>query len=435
MFGRFILGREDAAHSQSYIWYSIGGMLDAMQSALLLMVISRTNGQDGAGVYSIGYAIASLAFALGCFGMRNYQASDISHKYSFRTYTSTRILTALAMLVLAAYYCVKGILFTGYTMDKCLVIMLVTALKLVDVIEDHFHRTYQLEGRLDIAGRCLATRMMAVIGAFAIGLIVTRSLVWSALIGLIVSIAWFLMTTSIVYRQIGKGTIMNSSYDKTIRIKLFDKSNVSLLMECAALFLGLFSVNYVGNCPKYAIDAYCTSAQQASYNYIFMPVYVLFMVGQFAYQPLLTKLASCHKDGDHKGFMKLFWRQIMIITIMVLVVVIGAYFLGTWVLGLVFGADLSAYRWPLIILLASSGLLATADYLNVTITILGKQHLLAIGYGIAILASMVLARPIVAAYGVLGASVLYASVMAIECLVFGIIFVISKKSQVASTSE
>lgn len=427
MLKRFIIGQEDKARAQSYIWYSVGGMLDAMQSALLLMVISRTNGQDDAGVYSIAYAIASLAFAIGCFGMRNFQASDIKHKYSFRTYTSSRVITNIVMMLVAMYYCIKGVLFTGYTIDKCIVIMLITTLKLIDSTEDVFHRMYQSEERLDIAGRCLASREIVMILAFGISLIFSGNLVVSAGIAAIVSFCWFLTTTTIVYGEIKKGSIMNTGYDKKVRIKLLDKSNISLLIETLALFVGAFSTIYIGNCPKYAIDAYCSSAEQASYNYIFMPVYVIFMIGQFAYQPVLTELAACHKNGDRKGFMRLFWRQILIIIGFVGIVVIGAYFLGIPVLSLVFGTDLAAYKWPLLLLLTASGLLATVDYLNVVITVMGKQKFLIIGYALAIAASFIMATPMVTTYGVMGAVILYSGVMLTECLVFAGIFVASRK--------
>ena len=55
----------------SYVWNTASGLLFAMQSAILLMVISRTNSLDDAGVFSIAYAVASLMYYVGEFGVRS----------------------------------------------------------------------------------------------------------------------------------------------------------------------------------------------------------------------------------------------------------------------------------------------------------------------------------------------------------------------------
>ena len=67
----------------SYFWNTLAGLLNAGQSVVILMVISRINGLEDAGIFSIANAIASLMLTVGNFGMRNYQVTDINEKYSF----------------------------------------------------------------------------------------------------------------------------------------------------------------------------------------------------------------------------------------------------------------------------------------------------------------------------------------------------------------
>ena len=67
----------------SYLWNMIQSILFATQSAFLLMVITRTNGLDDAGVFSIAYAIASLMYYLGEYGVRKYQVTDVEEKVGF----------------------------------------------------------------------------------------------------------------------------------------------------------------------------------------------------------------------------------------------------------------------------------------------------------------------------------------------------------------
>ena len=67
----------------AYAWNTTSGLMFAMQSAVMLIVITRTNGLEDAGVFSIAYAIGSLMSFIGEYGVRKYQVSDINEKVSF----------------------------------------------------------------------------------------------------------------------------------------------------------------------------------------------------------------------------------------------------------------------------------------------------------------------------------------------------------------
>ena len=182
---KWLLGRQDKSTKQSYIWYSLGGLLNAGQSALLLIVISRTNPEADSGIYSIGYAIACLAGTIGLYGMRNFQVTDVTHRYSFSIYLKSRVISCIAMMMLVLYYILKGLMRLDYSVDKCAVILLLGLLKLVDAVEDVYHAKYQSVGRLDIAGRCMATRFMVMLLSFSVSLIFTGNRVVSSAISFI----------------------------------------------------------------------------------------------------------------------------------------------------------------------------------------------------------------------------------------------------------
>ena len=52
--------KRDRHEADCFIWNSIGGTLNAGQSVLILMVITRTAGLAAAGVFSIAYATGNL---------------------------------------------------------------------------------------------------------------------------------------------------------------------------------------------------------------------------------------------------------------------------------------------------------------------------------------------------------------------------------------
>ena len=61
----------------SYLWNVLSASIYAMQSAIVLIVITHTVGLEDAGVFSIAYAIASLMYYIGEYGVRKYQRGGL----------------------------------------------------------------------------------------------------------------------------------------------------------------------------------------------------------------------------------------------------------------------------------------------------------------------------------------------------------------------
>ena len=70
----------------SYLWNSASAMLNSFQTVVILMVISRIDPVNDAGIFVIAYAIGNLMLTIGRYGIRQFQASDVVEKYSYREY-------------------------------------------------------------------------------------------------------------------------------------------------------------------------------------------------------------------------------------------------------------------------------------------------------------------------------------------------------------
>ena len=418
----FLLGGKDASIKSSYIWNTIGGMLNACQSALLLIVISRTNSTEDAGVFSIAYAIACLAVTMGKYGMRNYQATDIKEKYTYDIYVYSRFLTSIGMVLILGYYIIKGIIFLNYDTEKWIVVLLLGLMKLLDAVEDIVHGRLQQVGRFEIGAKCMAVRYMITLGVYAVMLFLVKNLVIATLVSFLVSFLFMLYTFRLVIGYTGHVSM------KT----MVDKKVFFLLGDCASLALGSFLMMYTTNAPKYAIDEYLGSDIQACFNYIFMPVNIVSVLSTFIYQPLLTKLAINWDKGDYKSFMRLFFRQIFVILLLVICVLLGGYFLGIPLLGILYNTDLTAYLNALMILLLGSGCLALLSYFGVVLTIMRKQKWLLVGYILIAVSAFLTAGILTRSYGVIGASIQYLISVCVCMLIFGglfIVFYIKEKSK------
>lgn len=148
-------------------------------------------------------------------------------------------------------------------------------------------------------------------------IIITGNVLASFAVSLVVSagiVIWYIKNIFSSYGEVGyKWNFSNVKY---------------LLIECVPLFGGSYLSMYIGNAPKYAIDATMTSEQQACFNFVFMPVFVVGLLNNFIYQPILGKLAVRWKKSEYSAFVKMILKQCVFLTIMIISVLVGGYLLG-----------------------------------------------------------------------------------------------------------
>ena len=383
----------------------------ALQSPVILMVMNRTNGATDAGIFSIAIAVANLMMYVGQYGIRRFQASDINEQASFREYHGMRIITCIAMVIVCFVYCVVGMSARGYSSTKAIAIYLVCMLKLIQAYSDVFHGNMQQKGRLDVATKASTIRYTCELLSFCGMLLATHDLVKSAAVCVVVSLIVMLMTSFNVQRH----------YCDSM-VPVFHKDALRMLfVEGFPLFVSMFLNIYVGNAPKYAIDAYLTDDVQAIFNFIFMPAFVVQIVTQFIFNPLITSYAEMWLAHTRESFDALISSiRKMCVAILGLTVfgLVIAATIGIPVLAWLFGADLSGCRAELCIIMLGGGLLGYSIFFMTVIAIIRIQQALIGCYGAAALFSLFFSGYFVreggiAGGGITGASWLYVILMLI----------------------
>ena len=407
---RSLLKKTNNIKRSSYIWNSVNASFSAAESALILMVLNRTNGMYDAGIFSIAYAIGSLMLHLGQFGIRKFQSSDVLERYSFGEYYAMRYITCAAMMIASLAYCIFGTVVRGYTPDKFAVIMLMCFVRCIQAFSDVFHGRMQQKGRLDVATKCSFFRYVMEVVSFSLMLILTHNLVVSATACAVSSFIVFLFTS------------LNAAVDFCeLKPGLTPDRFKKLFLEGFPLFLSLFLNMYLSNAPKYAIDAYLTEEIQATYNLIFMPAYVVQLVALFIFNPILTTYAELWVKGEMKTLGRLIRRQMLVIVALTILGLIVAATIGIPVLSFVFNAELSDYKKELCIVMVGGGLLAFSVFFTTVITIIRLHNTLIVSYGVAAIAAYAFSGFFVKNYGIRGATMLYVLIMAVLTVLLGII--------------
>lgn len=394
---------------QSSFWNMISSILNAGQSAVMILIVTRLLGPSEAGIVSIGYATGYLLSKIGEYGIRNFQVTDTNEKYKFTDYLLIRLITTIVMFIIILFYCKMK----DYSFEKYNVVFAICILKLSEVIEDVIHGRLQQKGRLDIAGKMLTIRLVVNYVLFLGIIIFTKNIIIASWAVAIVSLIVVFVST---YFNRNKLLYIKNKIPSTW------KNSFTLLKVCFPLFFTSFFDIYITNVPKYAIDRCLTEEFQGYFGIIFMPIFTINLFSCIIYRPVLTKMASLREIKEYKKLGYIVVKQIIIILLISIIFILGGYSIGLDILQLVYGISLNDYLHSFVILLIGGGMAAIYNFLLVCIIIIRKQKsLLFLSSAVVIIATL-LADHYVNSKGILGASELYLLLMSIQMIVSAGIF-------------
>lgn len=399
-----------------YFWNTMGSVMNAASSVLMLLVVTRILGVYAGGVFSLAYAVSQQFQTVGAFEMRPYQATDLERKFPFSAYLVSRFVTTLGMMLCVAIYCVVN---NGFTSDS-LLLMGLAGLKIFDVAEDVFHGELQRNNRLDKAGQAYFFRVFSTTASFIAGVIVFRNLGKACIFALVVSLVVFVYFNCIRNRC----WIVNDHGSDIILRRV-----MLLLKYCLPLCVGAFLAVYLSNAPRFAIEDVLTKEDQAVYSILFMPALVINLLSQLAFRPLLTSLASLHVSGNQGALLRAIARSSFIIFAVWAVLSLASIPFGMPVLGWLYAVDLSSHLADLLLLLVGGALNALGIIVYYVLVTERKQMLIMTCYAIAAAFSFIAARVFVATWGITGACLLYLLSMLLLCFLFLLGFAVPGRKQ------
>ena len=391
---------------KNMIWNAAAGMLNAAEAVLVMAIVSRTDGIETAGVFSLAFSLANLFMSIGKYGVKEFQVINGERHFSFHDYLYHRVIFTVLMIVIQCGYAAVGFARGCMNARKAWIIALVCLWYMPEVIEDVYLGKHQLEGNLYIGSQQFILRWAVLLTVFciceAVGTDTTASCAAALAAGCAVSVR-NIISTSRLYglRSAGYGEIHNWRHIAEIT------------RRCLPLFISYFAYFYVNNLPKYMINSYQTDEMQAIYGYLFMPVFAVPLVNSFLYQPRLLEISTYWNSGERAMFIRSVLRQYAIIAGLAVCCAAGAWLLGIPVLNMLYHADLTIYRADLILLLMGGALLSAAGYTSVMVTVIGRQDRIIICYAISIAAELCICPHLVRTMGVRGAAIGFTAAMLI----------------------
>lgn len=375
-----------------YVWNLAGCTVNAALSFFMLAFVTWNTGLEETGYFSIALATSQLLLTFGRYGIRAYQVTDINFKIKPGSYVCHRVMTSAGMMALAFLFtCISG-----YPAYKKSVVLYVCALRTVDAVEDVFHGELQRNGRLDQAGKLLTMRSVLTMAVFGTVICTSRNLILSCVSAWVISMIFFLITNIPAAARCS---------EKPLQADIYETGQLFFL--CFPLFVSQFLSLLIYNMPKYAVDMMESSEMQAVYSIIFMPSFVINMVSEFMFKPLLTPLSADWEAGKIKELNRMIMRLFSAIAVISFFTLITGSFIGIPLLEWFYHTQLRDFKRELIILLAG-GAFSAAVYLSYhLLAMMRKTKNIFYGYflGIAVMTAAV--WRMVQDRGIFGAACVY----------------------------
>ena len=344
---------EKKAFLKNFIWNSLGTGINSFNSLFFLIIVTRVNDIQTAGIFSIAYATATILYTLAMYSGRLCQVTDIKNKIKDNDYIVTRFLTCILMLIGATGF----LLLKQYSGFKTTIFALLAIFKGLEAFSDILYGVMQKNDLLYKSGMSLSLKGFIGIAAFLVVDLITRDLRLACLSVIIVNLIILIVYD---YLMISK---------KLIEPDKVNKENVlSIIKSEFFVFVNSFAGIYILNAPKYAIDSFLTEDIQAIYGYIMMPATVMTLFTQFIVMPFLGNLKELYEQNKLKEIEKITLKIKLIVIAFGAFAVLAAFLLGPEFLGLIYGLDLTAYRMNLCVIIGSY-IFYAISYINlVTLT-------------------------------------------------------------------
>ena len=390
---------------KNFIWNILGTGLNAFTSLFFLVAVTRINGLEEAGVFSIAYATACILYMIGIYAGRIFQVTETNKKISNKDFIVNRCITCVLMIILVLGF----VLIKGYSFYKIIIFILVTLFKMLEAFSDCLYGILQKNEKLYKVGVSYFIKALLSTIAFIVIDIITKNIIISVISIIVI---WLVMIILYDCRYI-KEYIKNEKINKESIAYIFKKG----FFIFAIAFIGI----YIVNASKYSIDSYLSEDMQTIYGIIIMPATVMALVAQFIIHPFINRFKEYNENKEYKKILK----GTEIITLVILGIGIVAagcgYLIGIPVLELIYGVELGSYRIALAFIILAATLYNMAiiyQSILVTLRVNISQFILHI---IVAISALILGNILTIKNGIYGAITAYCIVMLIYYVLYNVL--------------
>lgn len=391
---------------KNFMWNIIGTGVNSFNSLFLMIIVTRINGINEAGIYAIAYSTACILYIIGTYAGRVYQVTESDTEIKSKDYILNRLIACMIMMIATVIF----VLIRRYDIYKSTVFIILAMYKAVEAFSDVLYGILQKNDCLYKVGQSYFIKATCSLIIFLITDLIFKNLIISCLS--IMSV-WLLFV--FVY-DIPKTRALidkNEEHNLNRALKIFRNG----FFVFAITFLGI----YITNAPKYSIDNYLEYSIQTIFGIITMPATAISLFGQFIFHPYLTQMSQFNDEGNYNELKKITYKVIAYIFGFGIVSSVLAYTIGIPVLNLVYGLDLNEYRFCLVAIIMAATLYNIGGTYSSMLTTMRKTFVQFVMYVIIAIIGLGVSKILTKKYAIYGAVGAYTTIMILYFCIYAFV--------------
>ena len=149
---------------KNVLWNAIGTTCNAFNSLFFMMIVTRINGIEDSGIFTMAFSLACLFCLFGGYEGRVFQVTDMSGKTTDMEYVIHRYLTSVIAVLITVGYCI----FMSYDRQKFMITLCLCLMKILEMLADVYYGILQKNEELDLVGQSLFIKSVLSFIAFLI---------------------------------------------------------------------------------------------------------------------------------------------------------------------------------------------------------------------------------------------------------------------------
>lgn len=388
---------------KNFIWNLIGTTINSFSSLIFLIVITRINGLEIAGIFSFGFSLACLFYYIGIYNGRVFQITE--DEVSDKEFILSKLITcALMFVIFFIFICIKN-----YSYYKSSIIFILCVFKMIEAFSEGYYGILQKYDKLYKVGLSLTAKNILNFIILIVVNILTKDVFFVFLINVVINL---LITIFYDYYMVRKYMNKKIKFENCVKILKIG------FLPFVISFLSLFIINI----PKYVIDIFGTEKMQAIFGIIVMPATIMTLCAQFILYPYIVDIKKYLEKKEWVKLNDLVFKLVFVIFLIGLFSIFAAYFLGIPMLNFVYDIDLNSYKNCLIIIMIGSLFSGMSFvFLNVLITLRKIKKQLIIYLSTTVF-SLFLSFVLIRKFMIVGASISFLLTMFILCMLLLIVY-------------
>lgn len=260
---------------KNFLWNVIGMTCNCFNSLFFMILITRINSMDDAGIFTLSFSIACLVYYIGTYAGRVYQVTNVNDSITDSDFIIHRAITCVMMVFISLMYC----FISGYSLYKFTVVILLCIYKSLEAFSDVLYGVVQKNNNLYQVGISLTIKSVFALILFVVVDIVTRNIIYSILFAIL---AWILVIVLYDFK--------NVNYVSKFKLHFNISSLRDIFKNGFFVFIINFLSSYIVNAPKYALDGRASNELQAIFGIILMPATLISLGVQYFIQPFFRTI-------------------------------------------------------------------------------------------------------------------------------------------------